>query len=599
MIAFHGNPYSKGKDFAFKQVTEFKLKKKKGDLFKLETKTDVEVQYLSKRSTKHTQFSIPDPYYSRLHHLSAKLRGEKVEKHRIRIEKPQRKDVFMHSDRIHVIDLKDDIMPGNILTYEYRQDYEDAAFFPIVKLKNADIGEYDLIIKHPKEVTVEFEFFYPWGELEHSIERPGEKETHLSFRRLAKRKALRYFPYNDILAAIMIKYKRDDIDINPSSLVDFVDWYSGLVDLNPVFSDTLSTELDDELNSTASSYEKLSIINRWIRDNIRYVAEWDEMGAIVPSDPSFVHDNGYGDCKDRAYLASAIARRLGMDVNMALVSTKIPMQFDGIHVTLYDHVICTAENKGEILFFDPTAKYLEFGDLHESIIGSNALVLDIDKPQIVRIDPIEKSPAIDINIHLSHDSPAEGKARVTLHNDYYAGALHALKEYTEVKMENYLSNLVTEYLYQISIDGFVFNKKTDRFITFDALADMSKFIVSTGSKIYIPKSPFNTVDNKILDRNEDDLPLYFDDRDHIRMLVGFKADSRLNSPDSLSVMSSDGGAFLRSSITPGDSSIAFLEYEYSRYNRYAEHEDKERLIGFFGECLDHRNEMFIIERGDQ
>ena len=157
--------------------------------------------------------------------------------------------------------------------------------------------------------------------------------------------------------------------------------------------------------------EKLKAIHDYVRTNIRYIAEEDDYGAIVPRSPDLVLQRGYGDCKDRAYLISALAAEEGINVDMTLVATNpTPTFANSTYIHQYNHVICSWNDGTKRVYFDPTSKYTEFDNLPYSDVESTALVLDPKNPQMVRLPRPNQNAAIEVELRGNLSDPENVRA---------------------------------------------------------------------------------------------------------------------------------------------------------------------------------------------
>src|SRR6185295_8606873 len=111
-----------------------------------------------------------------------------------------------------------------------------------------------------------------------------------------------------------------------------------------------------------------------------------------------------------------------------------------------------------------------FGNLPESDIGAEVLVLDPAHPRRMTISPPNRNRSIDIQINATLDSLKRGKARITLRNDFLQSAAEAREHKQGLDLENVLSDLVTSQFQKISFDYFEFESQIDSAITFTATA---------------------------------------------------------------------------------------------------------------------------------
>ena len=303
---------------------------------------------------------------------------------------------------------------------------------------------------------------------------------------------------------------------------------------------------------------------------------------------------GYADCKERAYLISAIARENGIKVNMALVPSDDAPETDQIFLTKFNHVICAYDTGRGTMFFDPTSKYCEFGNIPESDVGKNVLILDPGNPRTLIINPPNQNPFVEVEIDANVDSLKKAKAKVILRNDYFSAALHAEEELTGAKLENFLSTLITSSLYKISLEYFKPVKKEYNSLIFSADADLSHYIISSSSKKYIPKTPFLFYDNNILSRKDDNFNIYLDSRKKSILRIRLHAPGYSLSGENLSIVGKGSEEMFTAKASIEDSSIINLQYEIKQSLKKYNSETKYTFLNFCEEYLNNKTNMYIL-----
>ncbi len=567
-----------------------------GESYRLSSKTDVTRTYLSKRSTSITNVSIGEQFFDSIVGMRAMYKGRDLPAGRFGEETARGSDVFISNLRVRTIDFPGDIAQGDQIWYSYSREYSSPAFLPVVTLPNINyIKEYRIVINHPDNVTAEFDFFFPQDSLSYRIDRSDKEMTVLEFTDITSRPALPNFPYNDMRGAVQIRMLEGGTSLNPTGIADFAGWYMELFDQKPALEPAFADLLKDDLKGAKSDLEKIRIIYDHVRSTIRYIADEGAMHAFVPRDPSLVLKRGYGDCKDRAYLVAALARREGIKVDMALLSTVPTPKFAGTHVSQFNHVICAYKHNGRWIFFDPTHKYCEFGNLPDGDIGRPALVLDADSPELVEIAAPNTSPAITIGITASLGAPQKGKALITMRNDLFHLAAESLEKKTELERENILSNIVTGFFNKISFDYFTLASRTDSTITFESKADLSDFMVSSSSKTYLSQMPFRLIDPEMLGREGDTYAIYNDNRMGIVMNINLDIAGHTADSASLAFGGRNGASF-NAGLTRVSSESVTLEYEVRHLAKRIDGNDRPPYIEFCRSFLKSKKNMFVFTR---
>ena len=94
----------------------------------------------------------------------------------------------------------------------------------------------------------------------------------------------------------------------------------------------------------------------YVQDDIRYLSINDGLGGQIPSPPGNVASRGFGDCKDKTFLATHLLRRLGISARPVLVNAHL---YRGIQEFLptpnaFDHVVVEYELDGQRRWVDVT-----------------------------------------------------------------------------------------------------------------------------------------------------------------------------------------------------------------------------------------------------
>ena len=503
-------------DGSYQESRTFRLTPSREGGFSLACDVEVAYTFRSERSTRARVFYVPEPFYAEVSELRGEFRDRRLDRDRIGVEVPEFEDVFMASGRMQVLTFPEGARPGDVARYSYRESYTDVAYMPLLYVPNADhVSSYEVAVEHPSDVEVSFSFFFPREELAPEVDRSDPRRTVLRFRDLHGGNDLPYFPFNGFQAAVLVEVTQAGAPVTPTPADAFSAWYRTLVgDLGQADLAALAATLEGE-----TPRETVAAIHDYVRSSIRYVADERAENAIVPRAPGTVLANGYGDCKDRAFLVAALARELGVEVGVALVSTDPVPEFEGTHVGLYNHVISVFEDEDGRVYFDPTHRHVPFGTLPESDVDAPAFVLGDTAGEKLRVPAPEAVPLLDIVVTGSLDAPEAARAEVTVRGDYAAELYRIHAEETALDVENFLSVSATQPLHKLSIDHFIPLDVSAHEATFSADADLSAFVVASPTRRYVPHTPFRTVDPAVMKRADDDHALYFWDRPYLRLTL--------------------------------------------------------------------------------
>ncbi len=132
----------------------------------------------------------------------------------------------------------------------------------------------------------------------------------------------------------------------------------------------------------------ISKIYQYIVGQIRYVGLEYGISGIQPRKIGTVVATGFGDCKDKASLMTALLRLSGIDADVALARTrsKGTYNYSLPLIEAFDHAVCFVHYRGGIII-DGTADYYTYGVLPASDNIGKVFVLDNAKSRFFRIQP--------------------------------------------------------------------------------------------------------------------------------------------------------------------------------------------------------------------
>lgn len=156
----------------------------------------------------------------------------------------------------------------------------------------------------------------------------------------------------------------------------------------------------------------------FVRDQIRYVATHEGLGAFRPHPAREVLDARFGDCKDKATLLISLYRQYGLNAWPVWIGVQPsrPFELDMADLASFDHEIVAVELNGQLHFVDPTAESAAFERLPVQDQGRDVVVLRPEGPQMLRTPTAEPEAnalirrwTLDVARHeLSLELSAEG-----------------------------------------------------------------------------------------------------------------------------------------------------------------------------------------------
>jgi len=165
---------------------------------------------------------------------------------------------------------------------------------------------------------------------------------------------------------------------SPTTWDDVGRWFADLAKDRYTLTPELEARLAEVVGPRRTADDSLRALYRWIAQDFRYVSVSLGLGGYQPRFPAEVYTTRFGDCKDKATLFVALARRMGLEAYPVLLSE------DGTVDTLlaspgkFDHMIAAVARHGGYLFLDLTTTTVPVGLFPPSEHGGFALIVHPD-----------------------------------------------------------------------------------------------------------------------------------------------------------------------------------------------------------------------------
>lgn len=202
---------------------------------------------------------------------------------------------------------------------------------------------------------------------------------------------------------------------NLADLYTYLHGFTLNPDPDPAQVTALAAKLTGDLTDPM---DKISAINDWVHENIRYIAvEHGEWGHR-PASPSEVIRKRFGDCKGSASLTKALLCATGFDARLVWIgSTAIPERWDEVPLlSTGNHMIACVmlPDRDEPLFIDGTASYCPVRYVPYGINGKQGLIEDGDTYRLAdvpQIDPRAHTDSLEYSLILSDSLRLTGSLR--------------------------------------------------------------------------------------------------------------------------------------------------------------------------------------------
>jgi hypothetical protein len=218
---------------------------------------------------------------------------------------------------------------------------------------------------------------------------PRIQETNVHFpRRVEERNGRRVYTW---ATADVARFEPESYAASPNTLYVGIEvyapmdwdriasWYADLSRDRYELTPAVLERFGAAMAGAATAEDSLRALHRWVAQDFRYVSVSLGIGGYQPRPPRVVVNNGFGDCKDKATLFVALARRLGFDAVPVLVSSSAFADSTLPSITQFDHMIAAVARPGRgYQYFDLTSDLTPFGELPVSEQGGFGLVVRPD-----------------------------------------------------------------------------------------------------------------------------------------------------------------------------------------------------------------------------
>lgn len=177
---------------------------------------------------------------------------------------------------------------------------------------------------------------------------------------------------------------------SPGSWSDIGQWYHGLSKDRYQLSSTIAKRVDSIVAASGARtrIDTIKALHRWVAQDVRYVSVSLGIGGYQPRTPEQVLITGFGDCKDKATLFVAAARKYGIDANPVLLSSSGRTDRSAPSIFQFDHEIAAVRNGKAWTYTDLTAEAIPFGMIPSSYQGGMGLMVLADGKSDVVAFPI-------------------------------------------------------------------------------------------------------------------------------------------------------------------------------------------------------------------
>jgi len=194
-------------------------------------------------------------------------------------------------------------------------------------------------------------------------------------------------------------------------------WYAKLQGERMTVDESVRQKADELTKGAQTPSEKARLLYDFVARNVRYVSISLGVGRYQPHSASDVLQSGYGDCKDKHTLFSALLRAEGIQSYPVLINSSRKLDEDVPSPAQFDHVITAARLGTGLTWLDTTPEVTPYGLILYQLRNKQAVLASEDNE-----GGLQRTPA---------DSPVKTFMHFTLDGKFSEfGALDATLEVT-------------------------------------------------------------------------------------------------------------------------------------------------------------------------
>lgn len=167
--------------------------------------------------------------------------------------------------------------------------------------------------------------------------------------------------------------------------------------------------------------QKIRALYNFVSTHVHYISLSFGIGRYQPHAANEVLDNGYGDCKDKHTLLTALLKAAGYDAWPALINSSRYINPDVPSPSQFDHVITVLPRGTAFVWLDTTPEVAPFGMLLPNLRDKQALVIQGEKPASLiktpATPPFANRDVLTIEAKLKPSGPLVGHVRQSVRGD--------------------------------------------------------------------------------------------------------------------------------------------------------------------------------------
>ncbi len=458
------------------------------------------VTFLDKSGINYYPIKI---YYDQLTKVN-KINGQLYDKNGVFIRKIKRFDIddvsaisgfsIYEDSRVKIVDLEHKDFPFT-LVLEYDLTTNDLLHLPHwkpVDKPGVSLEVATFVLRFPEQNNVSYKGLNVAPPLEETLADQRRQYTW----QVREFKAIKGEPmmiFDRLFPEVRTAMKR----INYNGITGISDswnnlgkYFWGLNESGSALPEALVSDLERIRESAKGDQEIIKKINRYLKENTRYVSVQVGLGNLRPLSPELVFKNKYGDCKALCNYAKAMLNYFGIHSIYTLVNTLEDFQPDLV-TDQFDHVVLCIPNRGDTIWMECTDPDLPFDYLGEFSMGKDALLITENGGVLTKTQdlyPFQNCRTVKTDCKIFENGRAEFNTEVKYNFLEFEQVKHLVKASREERMKEYYQSLGMS---DIDIRSIELSQKEDApKVVCELSIASNRFSVSNGDHIIFPAIPF-------------------------------------------------------------------------------------------------------------
>jgi len=290
---------------------------------------------------------------------------------------------------------------GSVIGYEYQQLERPFVLQAIWGVQD------EIPVRHARftlELPSSWTYAASWRNRE-EVKPQATAENHWMWD-LSDIEPIRLEPHMPTWRAVAAQFQvsflpKDQLNQNNGSWAQIGRWYAQTANSRRESTPPIRDKVHGLIGDATDPMEKIGRLASYVQHVIRYVAIEIGIGGYLPHAAGEVFAGGYGDCKDKATLLSAMLHEAGIDSYYVLINSKRDYLAPDFPSMLgFDHVILAIrlpegaspqgmstilrhQKLGRLLLFDPTDSSTPLGYLPPSLQASQGLLVTDSEGEII------------------------------------------------------------------------------------------------------------------------------------------------------------------------------------------------------------------------